>query len=469
MTDAKPYRTLFVGTLVQDSFLSVGGTDDPYTTVDSPFCRDGLGRPTIRGTGLAGALIATLRRHLAGQPLPELVPDIISGGVATAGSTAQAGGTQVRIPSVWRFFNSHPEEPAPAPAHRQHVAIDARTGAAATGALFNVETLPPKTCWPFMLEVDTSRKLDGVDAVGFARLALTHWMHGRCLLGREVARGMGWMWLEDLHEFTLTTDHLDAWPNAQMSNDYHAYIQKQFAQCGTSLPPPETAVPMPGWVEIEGTLSAGKRDDDYGIDSLSIGGHASEELAAAWDARFLAPDGMTDAAAKNAFDPDFSVVTWDNGIQRVPFIPGSSLRGPLRHTLSRLLKGANLQDDLVKTLFGTTGCSAKLLIRDALSVADDAIKLAWFQLHAEDEFAGSTYGTAKFDRVAVMQGCFQWKMVLEDATDEEQMALGKVFKLVKAGQIGIGGGQWRGHGWLRWESDDFNKLKSAAPKEQVHG
>ena len=458
MNALRAYRTLFVGTLVQESFLSVGGADDPATTVDSPFCRDGKGRPTLRGSGLAGALVATLRRMNAGN-----VPVEISG--------SQNG----RVPSVWRFFNSHPLEiggKEPMPAFRQHVAIDARTGAAATGALFDLETLPPATYWPFLLEVDTSRFAEGAD---LARAALMHWVHGRCLLGREVARGMGWMRLDGLCEYTLTTDHIDFWPNAETYDDYHCYIRKTFSTCGKLRPKDANDAAfatLPGWIELEGAVHAGQRTDDvgkgYGIDSLSIGGHATEELAAAWDGCYLAPDGMTADAAKAAFDPDFAVVGWSKGNQRVPYIPGSSLRGPLRHEWRRLLRAqagcpsaatsTRTVDEMVNALFGTTESSARLLLCDALPVDGSDIKLAWQQHHAEDEFAGSTYKSAKFDRVAVMQGSFRWRMILEDATETEMTALAGLLELGAQGQLGIGGGQWRGHGWLRWQCDQLDRL-----------
>jgi hypothetical protein len=89
-------------------------------------------------------------------------------------------------------------------------------------------------------------------------------------------------------------------------------------------------------------------------------------------------------------------------------------------------------------------------IRDALPDETAAIDLAWLQLHAEDEFAGGAFGSAKFDRIAVMNGTFRFKMVLEGASNAERNALEKVLELARAGQIGIGGGQWRGHGWVRW-------------------
>ena len=444
MTQA--YRSLFLGTLVQESFLSVGGSDDPNTTVDSPFCQDGQGRPTLRGSGLAGALIATLRRLRRAMPVP--VPATLSG---------SADGRQ---PSVWRFFNSHPAAGI-TPAYRQHVAIDPRTGAAATGALFNVETLPPGTRWPFLLEVDTCQDAAAAD---LACEALSHWVAGRCLLGREVARGLGWMRLEDLRQYRLTSQDIDQWPNAKKAGDYPAYIKQTFK---TFEPVPASTVALPGWLEISGTVSAGERQDGYGIDSLSIGGHASEELAAAWNQHYLAPDGMREPA--KSFDPDFAIVTFEvkdaqQQVVRLPYIPGSSLRGPLRHALARLRKarGAQDPDTLVTSLFGTVDRSARLLIRDALpDLGKEApkLQLAWMQHHAEDEFAGGAYGSAKFDRVAILQGRFRWKMVVEDPSEDEEAVLKNLFALARAGQIGIGGGQWRGHGWLNWQIDGDRQLE----------
>lgn len=443
---SQPYRTLFVGTLVQDSFLSVGGREDPVSSLDSPFCLDGLGRPTLRGTGLAGALVATLRRM---QPVPATI----------------SGSRNGRQPSVWRCFNSHPPAQPPSVV-RQHVAIDARTGAAATGMLFDVETLPPGTRWPFLLEVDTSRDPEAAD---LARQVLGHWTAGRCLLGREAARGLGWLHLEHGREYVLTSEHLEQWPCACDAHEYPGYIAAQFQAFARPIEP--AATPLPDWCEISGTLTAGEYKPNWhgdgeavwGLDSLSIGGHASEELAAneelvtAWSDRFLSPDGLANPGT--GFDPDFAVVT----CERLPYIPGSSLRGPLRHALARLLRargetGEDKDDDppLVKALFGTIKeRSAKLLIQDAFPDLAAELRLAWFQHHAEDEFTASTYDSGKFDRMAVMQGCFRWRMVLEDADEEERQALRELLMLAENGWIGIGGGQWRGHGWLHWQIDRF--------------
>lgn len=445
-----PYRTLFVGTLAQESFLSVGGSNAPTASVDSPFCLDGSNRPTLRGSGLAGALVATLRRMRRDEPEP--VPKTIS------------GSTDGRQPSVWRCFNSHPLASSKSVV-RQHVAIDPRTGAAKDKALFDVETLPPDTRWSFLLEVETSRD---PEAANLARQVLAHWAAGRCLLGREVARGLGWLRLEDCREYTLTTEHLEQWPCARTANDYPNYIKAQFPDLAR---PVETASePLPGWCEISGTLTAGDYQPTWygdgqtawGLDSLSIGGHSSDELAATWSDRFLAPNGLADSALDRVFDPDFTVVTYarESDDRRLPYIPGSSLRGPLRHALARLLRAKGEVDEhswplLVRSLFGTPERGAKLLIRDAFPDPGTNLRLAWFQHHAEDEFTASTYGSGKFDRVAVMMGCFCWRMVLEDGDEAERAAFKELLTLAQDSRIGIGGGQWRGHGWLKWQIDSF--------------
>ena len=86
----KSYRTIFVGTLVQDSALSTGGTDT-LSGVDDPLCRDGEGRFTLRGTTLAGALIATARTLYPKIP-PEICVD----------ATNKPDKTPL-TPSLWRI------------------------------------------------------------------------------------------------------------------------------------------------------------------------------------------------------------------------------------------------------------------------------------------------------------------------------------------------------------------------------
>lgn len=429
------YRTLFLGTLRQDSFLSTGGTVDPFATVDSSFCRDGKGRLTLFGSGIAGSLIATLRRL---HPVPREISGSING----------------RSPSVWRFFNAHPTA-EPQLAFRQHVAIHPETGAAAEGALFNLETTPPGTGWEFLLEVDTE---DGEMFADLAREALSHWCAGRCLIGSEVSRGLGWLTLTDLKEYRVSRSKVDLWPDAGHAHRYSDYIRETFSD-GKDVTAATSVLPR--WTEYDYELYVGERENGYGIDSLSIGGHASEEISAAYDARYL--DGIGSAAVDLVFDPDKTLATVRVGESWVPFIPGSALKGPLNHALKRLAASRQQEQQTADAVMGTVKRSAKLLIRDGSLKDATSMRLAWLHQHAEDEFTASTYESSLFSRVTVMAGVFSVRMVLEDATEEERAAFEELLQLGHAAQIGVGGRQWGGHGWPAWRS------RQGSVAEVTHG
>ncbi len=98
----REYITIFTGHLVQDSALSVGGNAKGGGTVDDPLCREGKNSFTLRGTTLAGALLATARK------LYEHLPAKIS-----AASAPYHEPKKIPPRSVWQFFSSHPEEAEP--------------------------------------------------------------------------------------------------------------------------------------------------------------------------------------------------------------------------------------------------------------------------------------------------------------------------------------------------------------------
>lgn len=196
----------------------------------------------------------------------------------------------------------------------------------------------------------------------------------------------------------------------------------------------------------------------------------------------LAPLGVSaETFRKEEYNPDAPVVVTDTGTES-PLLPGSSLRGPLRHAASRWRRSnvpnARVVDvhdpgrqerkpdepfDPIEELFGLTDHSARLLIRDGR--LDGGFRLAWLQHHAEDEFAGGVYGSGKFDRTAVLDGGFTVSLVLEvspydhmghpqdrppERVLKELLEVLKPLRLAELGMIPLGGGKWRGHGWLPW-------------------
>ena len=463
MMPERPYRTLFLGTLRQKTALSVGGRDIPGSVADAPLCRDGQKRFTLRGQTLAGALIATARRL-------GTVPEYLSGSNTSASIDPPP-------PSRWRSFASHPLG-EPKIEIRQHVCIDPRTGTAEEHSLFNIETLPAGVEWPFLLEVD-SMDSDGATAEAIAWHALREWQAGRCTIGREVARGLGWMTLQNLQIVRLDAEnpeHLSAWPDSSKAADYPNYVgelARRFGDASVIDLPPWDAREHQAWtyLEIPFTIHVGEKTDGYGLDSLSIGGHAESEVLATWDEdHFLSPASLRADQREALFDPDFALVMNGSGANRQPFIPGSALRGPLRHALERHYRASGdylQQQTALRQFFGSLedengesgATSAALLVSDAEIESADW-QAAWFQLHAEDEFTAGAFGSSKFDRLALVSGVFSGKLVLEARTDaiaQLEPLLEKIQDLAISGQVALGGGQWRGHGGVRWEFGTHRK------------
>lgn len=445
-------RYLFIGELVQDSSASFGGqTTEGW--IDAPLCRDGLNRFTLRGEGQAGALLAMARKLFLSVP-PEL------------------GGESARQPSAWRTYTSHPAPNSPVQSElRQCVRIDPQTAAAKQGALFDLETLPRGLRWPFLLELD----LDLVQAdrrqfaLAVTARVLQAWAEGYAWLGRGVARGMGWFTLENLRALEL--EQTDAWPDAFAASPI-AHAMMLAENCQTSDLPDLirrkklAAIPANGawrWRRYDLELRFGLPEaGGYGIAALSIGTHAGYDAVPPYFGKsLLKPRGMADDAYETNWKPDRYIATVDGGL--LPYIPGSSLRGPLRHKLAWWLRrqGCNPDEcERFKRLFGdvkpngadTEAESGALLIRDAF--AESGFKLALLRSHAEDEFSGGVYGQALFDRIAVLDAGFQTRLVLEASSAAELSELENLFQvtriLAENGYIPLGGTSRHGFGRGVW-------------------
>lgn len=490
------YKTLICGTLVQRTAFSVGGRDS-HERVDSPVARDGRNRLTLRGSGIAGAFIATARRLIDGH----LAASISSGPPgeqgAARGQAKREGRSLLRLPeSLWRFHTSHPETEAELEV-RSGVGIRQDTGAAAEGLKYEVETVPAGVRWPFLLEVDEYRDPDKT-ALPIALGVMEQWCE-LCLLGRNVARGLGWMKLdaESLRVMRLGSEDAILWPDSSMSprDAFDALAMDgsrllDAAELESIRKDSKVSfVPMARWLGT-GTIRIDAAPEEagtlWGLDSLSLGGSAAQ-------------DSLQDAALEpltkrhpSEFDPDLTLAwTVRNGASRAkPFIPGSGLRGPLRHHLSWWLRSRESQRvhdpntgegrralaaksrgarDAIERLFGTGAYAGALLISDAhLSgeFADDAV-LALEQ-HAEDEFTGGTFGEAKFNRLALVRGTFKFQFLVEadDAVQliELRRLLAIAHDLGRARRVPIGGANWRGHGWVRWELQLPTDVEAAGEK-----
>ncbi|MGM0488874.1 MAG: RAMP superfamily CRISPR-associated protein [Planctomycetota bacterium] len=550
--DSARYRTLIHGEIVQETGLSVGGAAGAEGT-DSCY-RDGCGRLTIPGTSLAGQLIET-----AARIFPNLVSDTNTTRLLGRKITAK----QRRLPevlehdeerrfrqSVWRFEHAHPTTHAgnPRPEWRQGVGIRQATGASAgeKGALYDFEFVPAGTRWCFVLEIDTHRGGEAAEAI--AVLALAEWVRGYGWLGRGAARGTGWFNVDpspiQVLRLDKTPDVVELWPDNRLTSLQAMAKVRSKAECPSWEVALGNATEManqrardgkdPKWrrgdwhyLSFHVNLAPGPAQNGYGWDVLQVGGHPAVELVSHQDdplpplsvaPQYAGEQGtaegenlrhwrQVDGVFKGADAP--FVATHGNAAPRPqPYLPGGGLRGPLRHTASRLerakkadgqrsaIRDPNWKDDpeatklkeqtrrangpvydadvrplsdVVAQLFGVEELAGRILIRDALLVGRD-FQLARVDHHAEDEFTAGVYGHGKFDRNVLLSGPLEFRIVVEgpsrDELKQSLQPLLPVLDLAAWGHVPIGGGKWRGAGWLKWNIDEI-QLRRIGDEEAV--
>lgn len=466
-----PYRTLVFARIVQESALSIGG-NHPHGLVDSPLARDGQGRPVIRGSTLAGCFIATARA-LAGR-LPRA---ITSRGIQS--QRAEQGGF---IPSAWRFAHAHPLEAKAPTTFFQHVSIDARTLAAKDDHLFNLEALPPGISWNFELEIVPTAGAEFADLEALAAATLARWQQpGGARLGRGSRHGYGWCHIEDIAIVRLEARHAHLWPDAfAPAHCDGEWIEHFRAQGVEVLDLPALLalhaerLPKAGRhvAELAGTIEVGERQDDfgkgYGLDTLSIGGHACLQLQAKdFFARVIRPPEIP--LRPDEFAPDFVITALPGPNGRlIPYVPGASIRGVWRAQLARHWRAQGADLALLDTLFGNTGQAGCLSVADA-TLADDEWRLLWQQHVAIDELAGGAYGSCKFDRLCLARARFRWRATIEAdserAAQELAAPLREMLQSLGDGQLPLGGGIWRGHGHIAWKLDNLTVRPLSNPPQ----
>jgi len=441
--------TIFRADLVQDSAISVSGLDR-VSNSDQPFTIV-AGVPILAGSGLKGAALAMARRFF--DPLPRAVSETI----ATSGFRR----------SCWEFANTRPINLLSGTSLRAGVGIRQSTGARAEHVLYDRETIPTGTRWPLEVWVDWSFHPDEAqEAEGILGYVLaTHWAHGRCWLGGGPARGLGWCHLENLKTYRLDHSNYEKWVKSDRES-----IPKESGITGNKI-----VLPTRNWcfqtLDLKVTFGEYRPDAHepaWGVDMYTVGPHDSERASQEKGDGIWAGTQWTPEHTDPYFSTDRALLM-DRGR---PLLPGSSIRGPMRHTFSRAktVGGATVQDphpvqgavdenDLAGNLFGTVAQSSSILIRDARAEGDWYAAL--LQMHAEDEFSASTFESAKRDGVRLLRGTFPIRIVVEgpdqDAVDPVLAEINSLIALGQLGHLPVGGHKTRGAGWGKWESEGWKE------------
>lgn len=461
--------TIFTATLVQDSALSVSGLDRESTS-DQPFTVtmiDDEPVPVLSGRGLKGAAVAMAQRFF--DPLPRAVSEI--------------GRHKELRRSAWLFRNAERIGGNEKPRLRSGVGILQTTGARATGVLYDREVMPKGTKWDLDLRVDW--RLVGSDeraeeAEGILGYVLDkHWKEGRCWLGGGAARGLGFCHLTDLKAYRISFD----------DKQYAEWVKsKRTLEKLTAEPVIPHRSPTKSWyfrtLDVEVSFGAYRpegSDSDWGVDMLAIGPHEIEQGSQRKGTGRWARPSWADPSAP---PPDEQLtqrsILMDGD---APLIPGSSVRGPLRHAFSRAkrrsdpsiqdphdVQGKVSEQDAAGKLFGTVDQSSTLLIRDASAEGDWTA--ARLHMHAEDEFSAGSYGSAKRDAVRLLSGKFSVRFVVEGGNKEDiagkQKELDRLIALGQLGHLPIGGHKTKGAGFGVWKPGDWQLVDVlGVPKREV--
>lgn len=457
--------TLFTATLVQDSALSVSGLDRE-TSADQPFALvDGV--PTLVGRGLKGAAVAMAKRFF--DPLPRAVSDDIEHGALRRSAWEFADATTKGVPRV-----------------RAGVGIRHKTGARASGVLYDREIIPADTKWQLSFRVDRSYALDDAEfteAEGILGFVLAeHWAKGRCWLGGGAARGLGWCHLEDLKAYRFDDSAYEKW------------VKSGRATLPAALDFVPVVSPTRSWCfrTLDVNVSFGEYKPEpgeaaWGLDMFAVGPHDTERaVQSTGDGMWAKPAWATNTQLPDALSTDRALLMDGAKGKERPLLPGASVRGPIRQAFSRseraadhgvkdphLVQGDVGADDVAGKAFGTVSKSSRILIRDARTEGEWAA--AKLHMHAEDEFSAGSYGSAKRDAVRMLQGTFPVRIVVEGATSEEveplvnlvdrQVALGALGHLLIGGHKtrGAGAGHWQ---TKPWDVDDVTKVRDWTPPNE---
>ncbi len=493
----RPYKLLIKGELVQTTAFSTGGAEETDSPLDLPMARNRNGRLILRGSSLAGAFIATAKE------LFHALPQNITEGPPSVQLKHNIGATRPeKLPrlneSVWIFHHAHPvdTEPEPATEVRDNVAISHKTGAARHGAKFDGEIVPAGTRWHFLMEVDRYRDQADDLACAMALSVAERWQT-RCWLGRDVARGLGWMQLENIEVYELDAEDALVWPDATqepLTALKALQAKRRKEPLAGALPPDKQPCQAGGSIIVE--VDPDADEDTWGLDFLSVGGTKDVDPGTTPGKNFLrschAAGRLVRPLGENPHtylkgdkpekDIDFRIATTRGGAGgEVPYIPGASLRGSMRHALAWLLRRRGetvwepgekpVVEDQVTQLFGSTRNSARLLIGDARLLDDDWQALL-LEMHAEDEFTGGVCGDSKFDRTCLVKGRFEapWHLqAADEASLQASIAMMKqLARLAEARRIPLGGSQWRGLGWVKLTFTGIPETQVAEAQEAHH-
>lgn len=176
---------------------------------------DGLGRPVLRGTALAGAL-----RHAWADLCRESSPETWFGDALNENRELPS---RLRVPDTLILAGTDADDPGTL---RTHNAINRHTGSVLSGSLFSLQSLPPFSRANVCLWLYHDSDISSASAKNFLADLVAIFSHG-LTIGGNTARGIGLAKLDgqplyqhfdcsNLDQHAAALDELHAWRNGTL-------------------------------------------------------------------------------------------------------------------------------------------------------------------------------------------------------------------------------------------------------------
>ena len=142
----------------------------------------------------------------------------------------------------------------------------------------------------------------------------------------------------------------------------------------------------------------------------------------------------------NDEEVDFQFIKTDNEY----FIPGSSIKGPIRNRAEMILEtlGFTESEEFIKELFGSTEGKSKVQFFDLFPEGE--LKMKNFDHNKIDRFTGGTMDNALFNEKLIFNGKFRGKIIIGRVCWKEIKLMMQIFKDLYLEDIRIGYGKAKG-------------------------
>ena len=423
---------------------------------DAPVVRDAFGDFRIPGSSLAGALRAECSDCANAW-----------GRAGSDGNTASmievSDGFLVDLDGELAFTKRLCGKPLVYRARAQiqdHVRIDHESGAAETGGKFDVEIIPQGTrfrCELVLAErAGTSGETISAARAAFAQaLQLLH--EGAIALGADVCSGLG---LVKIVDGTLSLGAFDLGTRSGLEGarvrpadinesvgtaDAAAHLIGSHAGTATNVRSSQGA--------LSGTIKIRFATDG----PLLVGGNQRPTAKSSSD-----KSKGADLVFGESLVADYKV----KELVPRPWIPGSSLRGALRHRTQHVLEALNTPDsdailgELFGSIDGDVGTASKVRIHGCM-LADESRTVV--QHVAIDRLTGGSLRGALYSEAPIWKDdlVIEVRLSLHGISDAQAAALAHAVIDMGTGHLPIGGGTRRGNGRLKFADDKDGYLGKA--------